>query len=678
MIHPIDLSSRMARRVLLLAAIAIAIHGCQQANEPNRTVTGVVVTALVVDQAGRPVPDAFVRYAPGANAASPLSQFERTDIEGKVSFVADVPTSGAVYTFEVEPPGNYSPQPLRRDSVFIPCQSSTIVFQVVRLANLPCGRSGSESLEISLCLDQETSRSALSALVTNNCPATVSFVTTVAPSLAGLPGLSISIVDPQGTALGNTFQRTPGQSFQVRCVYAPPATQEPATQGAVIVEGNDGQGNTTTYTVNLSATARICQSCPCPPEERIIHPAPPAYETNCVGADPKRVSVTLSHIANPSSRIGGCEYVYTLLPSESFRTGAFEAVSFNGETGVTTVLGPQQSLQPLVVLFAPKAAGEVIDSAVFIVRTRDQNGNPGTCPPRRLAVILRGLGGAGVCEIVQNPADTTLLRTTTNRLYQCIGENDPDQRKRLCIRNSGSCPITVHAAVRSQPGLFTVTPDSLVIDAGRQDCFDVTFNPTERTVWPNGRTSPAVKVFNDEILITGCATASIPLTGNAMTDCGVVNDMCLIKYGEANNKWRQGIVLDERSNVISKANEISTSQAYMWISDMIATDPNPANWRAQFNAPAGVTFYRITNRPRINSSEDICTWLQDYRAYCPDAVGLTPEKPITLGLYDVVLVKIRFAAGDTYCGLLWIKSFYKDALDPFGVPQVCFDLCYPF
>ena len=342
------------------------------------------------------------------------------------------------------------------------------------------------------------------------------------------------------------------------------------------------------------------------------------------------------------------------------------------------MLGPQQTLEPLIVRFAPLVTGPVIDSAVFVVTTRDQQGNAGTCPPRRLTIVLRGMGEAGACEVVQNPADTTVLVPGSNQLYQCIGEHAAEQTKRLCIRNSGTCPITIHARMQSPSGPFTVTPDSLTIAGGGQGCFDVDFLPTERSVWPNGRTTPPVQVFNDQVLLSGCAISTVQLTGHAMTDCGVVNDMCLIKYGEANNKWRQGIVLDERSNVISKANEITTNQAYLWVSDMVATDPNPVNWRVQFNGPPGVTFYRITNRPRTTASEDVCSWLQDYRLYCPDAVGLTAEKPITLGLYDVALVKIRFLAGDTYCGLLWIKSFYKDALDPFGVPQVCFDLCYPF
>jgi hypothetical protein len=667
-----------AVRLCMLVALAACIHSCQHANEPAGTVPGVVVTTLVVDQAGRPVPDAFVRYDAGARVSPPLQQFLRTDAEGKASFVVNVPTSGMVYTFEVEPPANYSPQPLRRDSVVIPCRNTTLVFQVIRLANLPCGSDGSEDLEMTLCLEQEQSRTALSALVTNTCATTVTFTITVSAALQNLTGLTIRAVDPQGSELGSTFQRATGQSFQLRFVYTPPAALDPPGTGTVVALGNDGQGNTTRYTVNAIVGARICQSCPCPSEERVVHPAPPAYETACVGADPKRVSVALSRIVNPSATANGCEYVYSLVTGESFRTGAFTFMSFNGSSGPSSVLAPQQSLQPLVVLFSPKATGEVIDSAVFIVRTRDQSGNPGTCPPQRLAVILRGLGGAGICEIVSNPADTTLLRTTSNQLYQCIGENDPSQRKRLCIRNSGTCPITVQARMRAQNSLFTVTPDSMTIGAGGQDCFTVTFNPTERSVWPNGRTVPPITIFSDEILLTGCSTSLIPLTGHAMTDCGVVNDMCLIKYGEANNKWRQGIVLDEKSNVIAKANEITTDQAYMWISDMIATDPNPANWRAQFDAPAGVTFYKITTRPRTSASEDICSWLADYRGYCPDATGLTAQKPITLGLYDVVLVKIRFLAGDTYCGLLWIKSFYKDALDPFGVPQVCFDLCYPF
>lgn len=671
---------RIRHSVLLVFLIVtgVSFHGCQQANEPNRTIAGVVITALVVDQAGRPVPDAFVRYDAGPGVPPPLSRFERTDGEGKASIAANVPTTGAMYTFEIEPPAGYSPPTLRRDSVYVPCQNTTIVFQVTRLANLPCGSAGSESVEISICLDQESSRSALSAVVTNNCPSSVTFTTTISAELSGLTGLTIQVVDPQGTVLGNPFQRGAGQSFQVRCVYAPPATLDPAVQGTVLVQGNDGSGNITTYTVRLSVSARLCQSCPCPAEERFFHPDPTGFQMHCVGADPLTISVPLSQIRNPSSRINGCEYVYSLLSAESFRTGAFEFVSFNGGVGPSSILGPQQSLDPLVVRFAPRTVGPVIDSVVYIVQTRDALGNPSACPPRRLVVILRGMGGAGVCEIVTNPADTTLLGTGTNRMYQCIGENDPGQRKRLCIRNSGACPITIHARTRSQSGLFTVMPDSLAIGAGQQGCFDVRFIPTERSVWPNGRSNPPLTSFNEELLLTGCSIASITLTGSAMIGCGVVNDMCLIRYGEANDKWRQGIVLDERSNVISKANEILTSQAYMWVSGMTATDPNPANWQAEFNGPPGVTFYRIGNRPRTSASEDICTWLQDYRHYCPDAVGLTAEKPITLGLYDVVLVKIRFLAGDTYCGLLWIKSFYKDALDPFGVPQVCFDLCYPF
>ena len=203
-------------RVLLVLVIAAGIHACQQANEPNRTIAGVTVTAMVVDQAGRPVPDAFVRYDEGIHVPAPLSHFERTDLEGKARFVVNVPTTGSVYTFEIEPPANFVPQPLRRDSVTVPCQNSTIVFRVVRLANLPCGRDGSEMLDISLCIDQEPSRLAASALVPNSCPTSVSCVSQISPSLAAVQGLSIRNVDQNGASLGAVFTRTPGQSFQIQ------------------------------------------------------------------------------------------------------------------------------------------------------------------------------------------------------------------------------------------------------------------------------------------------------------------------------------------------------------------------------------------------------------------------------------------------------------------------------
>lgn len=657
-----------ARRTALIVGIfllAFTFWTCQKAVEPSDILRASEFTVQVIDQSGNPIPSAKVLIAEGANiATSLLSGAGVTDQSGAIKITYNVEPAGKILSVQVIPPsgsaGLQSATPFYNGSVIVPCSGSTLLITFNRETPISCNSltQVNENVVMNLCYDTASVCRAYTPDYKNTCTTTITITAT--NFVPALPNGVAPHYYKAGVEVSPAFTVAPNESFKIGFIINSPSKTTINYTGNMTFTGtsNGGANTNVAGSVSLSATAKLCDDCSCPPADILLANKTP--DTVCIGTS-KQIDVPLT-FTNTSKK--GCDYIFTL--EQDFTDPDLSLISFNGgsKSGGTLLAG--SALTTMSVKFTPTKNQIYAATAVYKIQKRNSLGQISDCPTK-LRITFNGYGGQAQCQIVLDPKDTTLL-TTTQKIYQCVGMDESENIKKLRIRNPSGCPVTLNSNSLSAP--FKSSPTTLTLQPGETQDIEVHFVPQTNDVWPTGRGGAQVKFFPAILTVSGCTTTSINISGIPNIDCGRLNSGCLYEWG-FNNIYQSFTFGRETTSTLTITISTDKNIAFrdLYISNINIGANTITLGSMGSNGLAYTRFYLST---QFNGTSDAqCVFAGPYVKDCDKVPG--GAGTIVAGKHDIVLFKILYTDGREYCGLLWIE----DILLINGQPRACVHVCYP-
>ncbi len=661
--------------------IATSFTACQDPTEPTLELNAVL-RVHVVDDIGTPMENITIRHAAGGGVTdAQLTSMATTDSTGVAVIPLAVPAEGRVHTLlAVRPNDEYLDV---RVEHLVPCSASELTLVMVYNAATRCGGQSMEpSRTISICLPTVTSAEVMSRSYRNSCPCDLTPEVTFMPALAGLTH-ELVVTDSNGV-------RMPGGTIPARARYhliVRYTTTTPLAATAVLARLRARcDTNSMSIDMPLSIGAGPCETCKCPELPKGRYRVTNDAGNFCAGGAPIQRSVKLDAVFNNRNGSSGCRWELTLLPNESFTSGAFVYGTIGSTPyNLPITVDPGQQLGPLTCTFDPSQMGPGVytDSLIYSITTKDPYGSAMPCNDK-LAIVLSGRHGVATCTIVPDSPPYQaghLLGPAAGpwNLVQCVG-----LRKvwyRFLMKNDGDCPSQVQLQI-GNPKLFLIRQESgpartidntTVIDipAKGKVSFAMIFTPDGHTVYPNGRTNPGIFVFNDLLRISGCINASIPLVGKAYEDRLPNSTSPCLSPSEGNLKectWKTGssMILQEDGTLEYSEDPDAVKRSYVHIDSAgISTGPRTVTFTSSY-----LTFRILTNK-KFGSTALLIQDIQDdpmYLLACGQPGGTST---VTAREEDVVI----FSTSSGDCGVLYFKQLIINPGEPTAAR--CF-FAYPF
>ncbi len=637
---------------LVFGLLLCLMGGCQEATEPETLSLPVTITLRVEDQSGQPIGRTDVLFTRGGNAAN-LTLAGSTGGDGLLLLRNQpVRLEGEDFLFRFIPPVQFSLDPITVGPLRIPCSDTTLSIRLSREELIRCNSAYSAALDFLLCLDEQDSEELCTPLLTHNCPNPLEF--TLGSLLPDALGMTLRAIDETGQELGNVFSRAAGERFQLCLLFQPNAEVE--DEGQISFSASDGVGNAISGSIRVTAQSERCDECDCPDSFSVREPEVNERDSVCVGASERfEVPIRLSNFSEE-----GCDYLIEL--QEDFSGGDVAILAFNGRNKFNATLAAGGNTGFLSVLYTPSSRGEYRDRAVYSVRARNPEGELLECEST-IAVTFIGWGGIPECLMIEDANDTSFV-PTTQRLFQCVNQDDNRLAKRIAFINTGECDLDLSLAL-DDGSVFELNPTELNIEPGQTQEVLVKFLPRDENIWPSGRgAAPPLVEFADVLRINGCEPASFDLTGLADTVCSFVTNLCLHRYGEENDTYTEGVRILE-DNQLLFVNQAETSDIDFYVDAIDVGIPEAA-----IRSESGLLFKVVDSRS-LSPNETLCDLRDRYFDECAGG-GFSASLP-TVNPNDVIIFK-----RDNFCGAMWISKIDLDRADPGNaLAQVCFQICYP-
>jgi hypothetical protein len=667
--------------VVLAAMLVLLAVGCQDPVEPDAVTSPISVTIQLAGENGAPINGADVEFGKPGNlnaiGATTGGQVKLSDFPVRIqgdTFIVRItpppPPSNATYVAarRVTPSSlvklNTSPI---TDTLFVGCQDIRIAYRISdSIPPVPCNGSRSDTLAFTFCLEDRTSDTLCTSLLSHACAGqTLSFTL---PS-SGVAGLTLEARDSRNVLLGNPFTRTTGESFKICAVYE---TTTPTTVDVppITIVGTSPTGGSFTEQMSISIAVANCTTCRCPQEDLRVDRT--AIDTVCID-NPESISLDLGSIVNS----GDPECVW-----EFERLNGFTSPDIRIDRDPSSLSGGGNRLGAMQIRFAPTRRALYTDSAIYQLRIRNtRTGEVSQC--KRLIVIFRGYGGQGVCNIDMAGSSFFRFNATTNRyeadtLFQCVSTSG--EAKSLCIQNTGECDLTIDASILIDPNLFSVSPSRLVIPRGKRQCFSLSFLPDLNDVYPIGRNNPPRLDFSDSLRLTGCTPQSFPLIGRARPTCAKPSNFIAPQYGQKDSSgttWQIVIGINNDNSLSVGPNPSGSTDSVAVFVQSITTGgppPNGAVTGARLSTgKVGTSCYAqfklVDNRNPL--PQPICALFNIYSGNIPVDATWVCDVDIKLG--DILLFE-----RNGFYGIMWVKKLSYREQNNVSIPQVEIDVCYPF
>lgn len=662
-------------KALLLLAVLAGLS-CQNQTEPTDVTREMTTRVEVRDGSQKPVSGATVRWAisePGA-ALTPFFPLPETST-GLFEGVIPVPLALAntKVVFEVTPPATpefATAQPIL-DSVPV-CQDTLLVYNFDRQQGIICGDVFDETLDLFADLTSQSSVTGCTPEYVNNSGVALAMSMVVNPPLSANATSEFfinGVVRPLNTLVA------PGERFKLCFTFNFPAGAAPSqTSFDAVLTGLAAGLPCFTSNIRMNVETVRPQECQCPAQPPTFdYPSATTEDTVCTNAQ-ERIVIPIGPFRNINDK---CSLILKL--SQNPSDGEFTLLALDGGSASERAIAPGGSISSIEVRFAPLQRQAYVKTMVYTVQLLNPDGTVTDCATP-LRIVFHGRGGAGVCSVKATPGDTTLINIDST-MQQCVDNNDPAEVKYYCVTNVGDCAMTASAQITSGAPVFTVSPNSLVLQPGETDCFEVRFLPTTRDYWPpdGTRTNVIRQDFAGELTVTGlptCSPAKISLTGKAKFPCLRFNDNCYKQWGSKGGEYKVGLSLLQGGSLLSEPRDVKDSLAiYVQSFD---NNINPTSVTlASGNPTGGSPFarFRKVDNISLTQNENICQRSASYSALC-DGNGTQTISGIVQG--DVLLLTFELF-GQKFCAVLWIRTIRLDRNnDPANaVPEVCFEVCYP-
>lgn len=636
-------------RLVMAALLLLLVAACQHPEQPDVPVQGVRIAVRIVDQSREAVPGATVRFR--EEGATTFGGFGRviTGGDGVVEQTFTIPSIGTRFDFEVTPPVDpeISDSVLTILDVAIPCRDTTVEIVLERTVAVACGVTiPDETLASSLCLNFARSDLVCTPAFIVDCPRPM---TISAPPLTVIPGATLALRVNGRLQTSPATLANPGDACEICMQYGPTSNGTSGAQRVDVTAAAPGIAPYRLLTVDFSAESK-CDSCQCPAPLTVIHPRT-GFDTVCVGEVDEQ-AIDLGTLVNTNQV---CDLVFTRERGPS--NGAIRITSFNNGSNV---LEPGQTIRDLELSVRATVTGDIVDTIVYRMQTRTDDGSIRDCGELTIALNLRAV--APPCPLTLG--GTLIVPNDPTRSNPLNAEICASAQRTVCITNpSPFCDLDIASMRISGPdasqfsvsgGLFPTS-----VAPGATECFTIDFTPDRAYYLASG--TPPRSTFTATLAITThCGVETRPLVGQIPAprvpplrlfpvDCPVNPNTGITVRADGS------IVTDQQAGPGALISVISI---------------DAAGQTADLNINTAYTFLRggLTDQtPLCDLRFDPATL-----AACRStgAAGVQTVRPGEVYLFSYTY------NGCDFCALLWVESV--DAASPTRTcPQIQFRICSP-
>lgn len=639
---------RKTLSILPLALLgALLLFSCQS---PVKTVEDVptTVTVIVQDNRGLPMHSIPVDAYKGLTSdAEHLLQSRVTEANGTTGFVLNIPSNGGNYNFVA---GNDQTGRVIRTAALL-CRDTTILI-TLQGASIECNGALIDTILFTdACANTagQDFTSTAERRYTSECDEAM----TVTFSDLNLDNLRLiaTVFDNDGNEVqGTSFVLPPGGSFSVRMDYTPQAV---GLLDAVMQFNAQGAVSQWDVTLSIIGYAVDCNDCDCSDETILIDMGSVVVDGDSAVIITREINTNRSIcdrndiISKPFSR-----HPIFRLDNTPFPTVA------------------PGNAQLVRIIFDPSNVGPVTDSLVF------ETTYPSNGVKCRFTVIVTGQGVRAQCCVDEAASEGLVVDHSVNPPVYRIRLNTALQESaagKICFYNCGSggwLQIS-RPAVTTATG-FTIPAQNYSLRArtegGGTGCFDVSFLPTERMVWPNGRNSgPGITTFTTQFTVFGCEPSTVQVIATVDTTPTLFS-ICVFRWDQNRQNGYNFTPASLRGSFIEDPNAESSASAMF-------TDI------AYLSGPGGV----LTGRVRIRSGWKLVrTGVSDQDDFTYDEIRNWPEfGSLTQGIdtgtpfFDMVLHGVYVIqierGGQFFFALVRVREISDDGQKQ----KICFDVIFP-